>query len=245
MAWKAIDRIQPAKDDAKDPLLDEAVKEKIRAFFPRYPSKRAVLLPALHIVQNTYGYISHRAMRDIAELLEIPPAQVLDTVTFYTHFWTHPKGRKLIVSCRSLTCELLGAREINAAIQKHLNVVEHGTSADGEYSFVTEECLGACEHGPCLLINEKLHKCVKPADVPRLLADPENDRIDMPRSRLYDGPGEEERQAAKSTAGAPAPSVGETPAKPEEPAQAAAPQPPSAGKARIGTTSDIKEMRES
>lgn len=222
MAWKAIDRISPANDDGTEPLLDEAVKAKIRAFFPRYPSKRAALLPALHIVQNAYGHISHRAMRDIAELLEIPPSQVLDTVTFYAHFWTHQKGRKTIVACRSLSCELTGARAVHEAIRTHLGIEEHGTTPDGEYSFVTEECLGACECGPCLLINEKLHKCVKPEDVPRLLADPDNDRIDLPRSTLYDGPTEAERNAAVAT--------------------------PDGGnghdEAVIGTTSDVQEMRE-
>jgi NADH-quinone oxidoreductase subunit E len=192
MAWKAVDRISPAADDATQPLLDEAVKEKIRAFFPRYPTRRAVLLPALHVVQDTYGYISHRAMRDVAELLEMPPAQVLDTATFYSHFWTHPKGRKLIVCCRSLSCELSGGAEVAAAIAERLGVDEHGTSADGEYTLVTEECLGACEHGACLLIGEKLHKHVKAEDVPRLLADDGNDKIEVPRSRIYDGPGKDQ-----------------------------------------------------
>ena len=188
MAWKAIDRISPAADDSAKPLLDEAVKEKIRAFFPRYPSKRAALLPALHIVQDAYGYVSHRAMRDVAELLEIAPAQVLDTVSFYSHFWTHPKGKKLVVCCRSLSCELMGGREVQAALEERLGVGEHGTSADGEYTLVTEECLGACEHGPCLLVNEKLHRRVKAEDVPRLLGDANNDKIDVPRSSIYDGP---------------------------------------------------------
>ena len=188
MAWKAIDRISPAADDSAKPLLDEALKEKIRAFFPRYPSKRAALLPALHIVQDAYGYISHRAMRDVAELLEIVPAQVLDTVSFYSHFWTHPKGKKLVVCCRSLSCELMGGREVQAALEERLGVSEHGTSVDGEYTLVTEECLGACEHGPCLLVNEKLHRRVKAEDVPRLLGDADNDKIDVPRSSIYDGP---------------------------------------------------------
>ncbi len=216
MAWTTIDRTQPAPDDGAEPVLSEAVKEKIRTFFPRYPTKRAVLLPALHIVQETYGYLSHRAMRDVAELLEIPPAQVLDTVSFYTHFWIHPKGRKVIVACRSLSCELMGSREVQEAIAEQLGVGEHGTSADGRYSFVTEECLGACEFAPCLLVNEKLHKCVRAADVPRLLADADNDRIDLPRSHLFDGPHEEEGGGS---------------AEAEEPS--------------LETTSDVKEMKES
>jgi NADH-quinone oxidoreductase subunit E len=188
VSWKAIDRVSPAPDDGAAPLLTEAVKEKIRAFFSRYPTRRAALLPALHVVQETYGYISHRAMRDVAELLEIPPSQVLDTLTFYAHYWQHPRGRKVIVSCRSLSCELMGARQVNAAITETLGIGEHGTTGDGQYSFVTEECLGACEHAPCLLINEKLHKCVKPEDVPKLLADAANDRLDVERSDLYDAP---------------------------------------------------------
>ncbi len=187
MAWKAIDRITPADDDGDAPVLSEAVREKIRSFFPRYPEKRAALLPALHIVQDAVGYVSHRAMRDIAELLDIPPAQVLDTVTFYSHFWTRPRGRKVVVACRSLSCHLTGAEAVIEAVKRHLGIGEHETTPDGAFSFVTEECLGACEQGPCLLINERLHGRVRPEDVPRLLNDPDNDRLDVPRSDLYDG----------------------------------------------------------
>lgn len=187
MAWQAIDRVTPAADDAEQPQLSDAVREKIRGFFPRYPTKRAALLPALHVVQETHGYISHRAMRDVAELLEIPPAQVLDTISFYTHFWTKHRGRKMIVACRSLSCELMGAVEVNEAIAKQLGVGEHGTTEDGAYSFATEECIGACEFAPCLLINERLHKCVKVADVPKLLADENNGKLDIERSELFDG----------------------------------------------------------
>ena len=187
MSWQAKDRTTPVADDGDAPLLSEAVKAKVRGFLDRYPTRRAALLPALHIVQDTYGYISHRAMRDVAELLEITPIDVLDTTTFYTHFWTRPRGKKVIVVCRSLACELLGGREIKEIIAEHLAIGEHETTTDGGYSFMTEECLGACDHGPCLLINEKLHKCVKPADVEALLAAEDNDKLDLERSDLYDG----------------------------------------------------------
>ena len=71
MAWKAIDRKPAAYSAEADPLLSEAVREKIRSFFPKYETKRAVLLPALHIVQNTLGHVSIQAMAEIAEVLEI------------------------------------------------------------------------------------------------------------------------------------------------------------------------------
>jgi NADH-quinone oxidoreductase subunit E len=179
----------------RGPGLSDAVKAQIRTFFPRYPTKRAVLLPALHIAQDALGYVSVQAMQDIAELLEITPASVMDVVSFYTHFWTHPKGRKTIVLCRSLTCELLGGRAVRDALVAKLGIAEHETTADGEWSFMTEECLAACEHAPCLQINEKLHKCVQVEDLDRILADPKNDELAMPRSTLYDAPHRETTDA--------------------------------------------------
>jgi NADH-quinone oxidoreductase subunit E len=187
VAWRTIDRRTVAEEDL-GPGLSDAVKEKIRAFFPRYPTRRAVLLPALHIAQDAIGYLSLRAMREIAELLELPPAAVMDVVTFYTHFWTHPKGRKTIVLCRSITCELMGGKDVKDAIERKLGIHEHQTTADGEWSFMTEECLAGCEHAPCMLINEKMHKCVRVEDLDLILADPNDDKLDVPRSDLFDAP---------------------------------------------------------
>lgn len=203
MAWPTINRLQ-TPDEAPTQPFPEALKEKIRSFFPRYETKRAALLPALHLTQETYGYISWQAMREIAELLEIKPADVFDTVTFYTHFWTHPKGRKVVTVCRSLSCELMGGREVLEAVKKHLGIDEHETTPDGEYSLVTEECLAGCDHAPCMLINERSYKCVKPDDIPRILADKNNDVIEPPRSDIYDGvepPVEADDASAKKDSG--------------------------------------------
>jgi NADH-quinone oxidoreductase subunit E len=188
MAWEAVDRTRAPEPVAEGPLLSEAVREKIRGFFGRYKTKRAALLPALHIVQDALGHVPHQAMKEVAEVLEIPPSAVADTLSFYTHFWTHAKGEKVIVVCRSISCEVLGAAEVLEEIKRQLDVEEHGTTADGKYSLMTEECLAGCDHGPCVLINERMHKCVKVEDVARLLADPDNDKLDVPRSDLFDAP---------------------------------------------------------
>lgn len=187
MAWQTIDRNQ-APEDGLGPGLDEATRAKIRQFFPRYPTKRAVLIPALHVAQDALGYVSLQAMRDIAELLDLPPSAVMDVVSFYTHFWTHPRGKKTIVLCRSLTCELMGGRAVLAALEEKLGIKDHETTPDGEWSLMTEECLAACDHAPCMQINEKMHKCVKVEDLDRILADADNDKLDMPRSDLFDAP---------------------------------------------------------
>ena len=220
MSWKSINRLEPVVDPKAPPVLTEAVREKIRSFFPRYDTRRAVLLPALHVVQDALGHVSFPAMVEIAKLLDIHPSDVLDTISFYTHFWTHPKGKKVITVCRSVSCELMGGTEVLNALKRELKIDEHGTTADGRYSLVTEECLAGCDHAPCLLINERLCQRVSAADVAKLLADPDNDRIAMPRSDLFDAPTNAPAGAGRNGKGASSPEVG------------------------LETTSDVREMKE-
>jgi len=201
MSWKVINRNEPAFAQDSAPLLSEAVCEKIRSFFPRYDTKRAVLLPALHIVQDALGHIPWQAMKEIADILEIHPSDVIDTISFYTHFWTHPKGQKVITACRSVSCETMGGADILDELKKQLGIGEHETTADGRYSLVTEECLAGCDHAPCLLINEKIHRCVKVEDVGRILADDNNDKLEQQRSNLFDAPDLDRNAVAKEIPG--------------------------------------------
>ncbi len=202
MAWKSIDRITPVVDKDAAPLLSEAVRAKIRSFFERYESKRAALLPALHVVQNTLGSVPYQAMIEIAEVLDIHPSAVIDTASFYTQFWMHNKGAKLIMVCRSLSCEVMGGNAVLEELKRQLGIDEHETTPDGRYTLVTEECLAGCDHAPCLLINEKLHKRVKPEDIARILADAGNDRVEVERSDLYDAPVEPAADSANESADA-------------------------------------------
>lgn len=188
MSWKTIDRNTPVIPEDAEPVLSEAVREKIRSFFPRYETRRAVLLPALHIVQDALGHVSWQAMKEIAEVLEIPPSNVIDTISFYTHFWTHEKGEKVITVCRSISCEAMGGAELLEEIKGQLGIREHETTPDGKYSLATEECLAGCDHAPCMLIGEKMHKRVKTSEVRKILADVNNAKIDSPRSDLFDAP---------------------------------------------------------
>jgi len=176
MAWPVIDREKSNIPADAAPLLTEVVKQKIARFFSRYETRRAALIPALHVIQDTYGYIDCQAMKEVADFLGVPPSQVLDTISYYSHFWTGPRGRKVIVVCRSLTCQVLGHEAVLEAVKAHLGIEEHETTPDGQWSLMTEECLGACECGPCMLINERLHSKVRPQDVARILGDADCDK---------------------------------------------------------------------
>jgi NADH:ubiquinone oxidoreductase subunit E len=202
MAWQTIDRNTPTVDPDAGPVLDDAVRRKIRSFFARYETKRAALLPALKIAQEALGHVSLAAMVEIAELLEVNPSEVFDTIGFYTHYWTKPKGENVIVCCRSISCDVMGGEAVLQAFKDALGIGEHETTPDSKFSLMTEECLAGCDHAPCVLINEKLHKRVKPEDVPQLLADAGKDKLDIPRSDLFDapppGPAPKKAQAAES-----------------------------------------------
>lgn len=186
MGWKAIDR-KAAPPKAETPAISPALAVKIRGFFPRYETKKAVMLPALHMIQNQHGYVSWQAMEELAVLLEVPASDVFDAVSFYTYFWTHPRGEKTVTVCRSITCEVMGAAAVLDECKRILGIDVHQTTPDGKFSLQTEECLAVCEHAPCLYVNEKCHQRVKAGDVRRILEEPANDKLQMERSTLFDG----------------------------------------------------------
>src|SRR5437870_12199224 len=95
-------------------VLTEDLKNRIKAYIPRYPSKQAVTLPALHIVQDALRCVPREAVREIAQLLDLSPAEVCDTMTFYGFFRDEsaPLGRTRLWVCRSLACALRGGDEL-------------------------------------------------------------------------------------------------------------------------------------
>ena len=144
-------------------VLTAEMIDAIKAFFPRYPSRQAVTLPALHIVNDKLRYVPRRAVVEIAELLELAPAQVQDTLTFYGYFkQDRPAGRCRLWVCRSISCALRGADELLDHLSHRLGVAPGDTTPDGRVTLEYAECLGACEHAPCMLADSLLVKSVNP-----------------------------------------------------------------------------------
>ena len=137
--------------------LTEDLKKQILAYLPRYPSKQAVTLPALHIVHDALRCVPLDAIHEIAELLDLSPAEVHDTMSFYGFFRTEkePLGRTRLWVCRSLACMLRGSEELLKELSNRLGISPGATSADGKITLEFAECLGGCEGAPCLLINDE------------------------------------------------------------------------------------------
>jgi NADH-quinone oxidoreductase subunit E len=139
---------------ARVPILSESLKDKIRAFFPRYPSKRAVTLPALHLVHEHLRCVPLQAMAEIAELLEITPAEVHDTMSFYGFFPQAPIGEVRVWICRSLSCMLRGGDELLEHACSRLEIEPGQTTADGKLTVEYAECLGLCDYAPAALADD-------------------------------------------------------------------------------------------
>jgi NADH-quinone oxidoreductase subunit E len=144
---------------AKQRVLTDEMVAEIEALFPRYPTKQAVTLPALHVVNNQLRYVPLEAVVEIAELLELAPAEVQDTLSFYGLFKQDaPHGKTRAWVCRSISCALRGGEEILDHMCHTAGIKLGQTTADGALTLEFAECLGACEFAPCMLANRTLHK---------------------------------------------------------------------------------------
>ncbi|MBM3998200.1 MAG: NAD(P)H-dependent oxidoreductase subunit E [Planctomycetes bacterium] len=153
-----------------DRILTDAMIAEIRDYFPRYPTRQAVTLPALHVVNRYLRHVPRRAVVEIAELLELAPAQVEDTLTFYAFFpQERPHGKTRAWVCRSISCHLRGAEELMDHLCRQAKVQPGGTTSDGRLTLEHAECLGACEHAPCVLAGDQLLKTVTADDADRFL----------------------------------------------------------------------------
>jgi len=133
--------------------LTEELKAKIRAYLPRYPRKQAVTLPALHLVHDELRTVSNEAIVEIAEILELHPSEVSDTMTFYEFFKTEGDklGKTRLWVCRGLACMLRGSYELLEHCEHKLGVKCGETTPDGRITLEFAECIGACDGAPACL----------------------------------------------------------------------------------------------
>ena len=157
--------------EAHQPVFVGEVRQKLDALFPKYPTKQACLLPALWLVQEARGWISEGAVHEVAEVLSLTPAYVKGVVTFYTMYHQHPVGKYFIQVCTTSCCNCMGAEDVVKAFLEKTGCGELGlTSADGKYTVIEVECLGACGFATPVMINNDFIESVTPESVPRILS---------------------------------------------------------------------------
>jgi NADH-quinone oxidoreductase subunit E len=135
----------------------------------RYPQPQSALIPFLQFCQAQDGYVTEQAILDGAEMAGITPAEVRSIASFYTLLFKEPAGKHIVQICRTLSCMLRGADELQAHARARLGLRNGETSADGTFTYEEVECLAACDRAPCLQHNLEFHYDVTPAEFDRLL----------------------------------------------------------------------------
>jgi NADH-quinone oxidoreductase subunit E len=140
--------------------------ERLKA---RYPDPRGALLPALHLAQETFGWISLEVEEYVAGLFRLSPAHVHEVVTFYTLFFRQPSGRHVISVCHNLSCHLLGAKGIVEHLERRLGIGVGETTPDGRVTLLGVECLCACEQAPMMQVDDRYEGHLTPEKLDRIL----------------------------------------------------------------------------
>jgi NADH-quinone oxidoreductase E subunit len=159
--------------------------DRAKAHIVKYPPGRqaSAVLPLLWIAQEQHGgWLPHAAMDHVARILEMAPIRVYEVATFYTMFNLRPVGRYLLQACTTTPCWLRGSDAVVQACRSKLGIDVGGTTADGLFTLVEVECLGACVNAPILQVNDDFYEDVDAPATEALLDALRNGKAPLPGS---------------------------------------------------------------
>lgn len=152
-------------------LVEEknALTEEIELLIQQFGKKRSALLSILHGIQSRHRHISEYAQQEIARLLDIHPVEVYSVISFYAFLNTDPKGRNIVRVCQTIACDMQGKDNIVRAIERELGIKVGGTTSDNKFTLEYANCLGLCDMGPAMSINDQVYTKLTPEKAVQLL----------------------------------------------------------------------------
>ena len=138
-------------------MLTTEELEEIEAEFTNYPDRKSVCIDAMRIVQKHRGWISDETLLDISELLGMSTTELDGIASFYNLIFRQPVGRHVIYLCDSVSCWIMGYRQIEQTLSKQLSIRPGETTLDNRLTFLPIVCLGACDHAPVMMVDEDTH----------------------------------------------------------------------------------------
>jgi NADH-quinone oxidoreductase E subunit len=146
--------------------------EKAKYHIAKYPPGRqaSAVLPLLDLAQRQSGnWLPKAAMDYVGEMLDMAPIRVYEVATFYTMFNLRPVGRWFLQACTTTPCWLRGSEDVVATCKKKLGIGVGQSTADGRFTLVEVECLGACVNAPILQVNDDFYEDLDAASTEALL----------------------------------------------------------------------------
>ena len=143
----------------------------IDALIKKHQHQPGALLPLLHAIQDTLGYVPESSYAPISKGLSLSVAEVHGVVTFYHHFRTHKPGRHVMQICRAESCQAMGSEALEAHAKKCLNIDYHQTTSDEAISLEAVYCLGNCALSPSVMMDDEVYGRVSAEDLEALIAE--------------------------------------------------------------------------
>ena len=137
------------------------MEEKAKMFLARYPEERSAsaVMPLLDLAQRQHqNWLPRAAMDAVAEMLEMPRIRVYEVATFYTMYNLAPVGEHFVQICTTTPCWLRGSDDVVSACKSKLGVELGETTADGKFTVIEVECLGACANAPMMQVNDDYYE---------------------------------------------------------------------------------------
>ena len=152
-------------------MLSDEERRQIDEELKRYPTKQAVCIEALKIVQRERdGWVSDGSLAEVADYLEMSPAELDSVASFYNLIFRESVGRHVILVCNSISCWIMGYSDLRGRLKDHLGIGLGETTADGRFTLLPIVCLGTCDHAPALMVDDDLYQDAKPNDLDTILA---------------------------------------------------------------------------
>lgn len=150
-------------------LEKNALTEEIELLAEKYGKERTALLSILQDIQRKHNYISEFAQQEVARVLDIHPAEVYGVITFYSFLHSKPRGRNIVRVCKTIACDLSGKTEICQTIQRELGIKFGETTKDKKITLEHTNCIGMCDQGPAMIVNERVFTKLTPEKVVKIL----------------------------------------------------------------------------
>lgn len=150
-------------------ILTQPEIDGIHEYIHHYPQARAAVLDALKLVQKRNGWVDDTQVNAIADMLNMPVTDVEGVATFFNRIYRSPVGRHVILLCDSIACYLTGAESLAEAFKRELGIDFGQTTPNGRFTLLPICCLGNCDKGASVLIDEDTYGPVLPSEVALLL----------------------------------------------------------------------------
>jgi NADH-quinone oxidoreductase subunit E len=150
-------------------MLTEEEKREIETELHHYEQKQAACVEAMKIVQRHRGWVSDENIRDIARLLEMTPDELDSVATFYNLIFRRPVGKHVILICDSVSCWIMGYKDLRQHLTDRLGINLGETTTDGRFTLLPIVCLGTCDHAPALMIDNELYRDLDPQKIDAIL----------------------------------------------------------------------------